>query len=63
MIMKTNFFFQKFRQSYEKASANLKRNQPKNAIIYSKPEKTSNWKDFDHEAYLKKGGLQPGEDR
>ncbi|VDK85984.1 unnamed protein product [Onchocerca ochengi] len=54
---------EKFRQSFEKANANLKRNQLKNAIIYSKPEKTLNWKDFDHEAFLRKDGLQPGEDR
>ncbi|CAG9531035.1 unnamed protein product [Cercopithifilaria johnstoni] len=52
---------EKFRQSFEKSIA--KRNEPKNAIIYSKPEKTLSWKDFDHEAFLRKGSLHPGEDR
>ncbi|KAL3985955.1 Glycosyl transferase 2 family protein [Acanthocheilonema viteae] len=52
---------EKFRQSFEKANA--KRNELNNAIIYSKPEKILSWKDFDHEAFLRKGSLQPGEDR
>uniref|UniRef100_A0A915PY30 Polypeptide N-acetylgalactosaminyltransferase n=1 Tax=Setaria digitata TaxID=48799 RepID=A0A915PY30_9BILA len=59
----SDIFREKFRRSSKKADAHLKRNQVKNAIIYSKSEKTLSWRDFDHEGFLKKGSLQPGEDR
>ncbi|VDK60209.1 unnamed protein product [Anisakis simplex] len=34
-----------------------------NAIVYAKPAVTVNYKEFDHEGYLKKGLLKAGEDR
>ncbi|VDN37350.1 unnamed protein product [Gongylonema pulchrum] len=37
--------------------------RPKNAIIYAKPNELVNWREFDHEAYLRKDALKPGEDR
>lgn len=58
------FCFQKFRLTTGKAVVNnLQTDQLKNAIVYPKPKNIFNWKEFDHEAYLKKGALKPGEDR